>query len=125
MGRGYLRLAARLWPTVLDHLPPDAEVARPVVLGVVGAVTGLDAAEVARLTAYDDAQTVTSASLKLLPVDPAEAASWLLGLHPEIEALVAAVAHLTEPADVPAAGAPLVELHAEQHATERMRLFHA
>jgi urease accessory protein len=125
MGRGYLRLAARLWPAVLDHLPADAEVARPVVLGVVGAVTGLDAADVARLTAYDDAQTVTSASLKLLPVDPAEAASWLLGLHPEIETLVAAVAHLTEPADVPAAGAPLVELHAEQHATERMRLFHA
>jgi urease accessory protein len=125
IGRGYLRLAERVWPAVLDHLPRDAEIARPVVLGVIGAVTGLDAAQVARLTAYDDAQTVVAASLKLLPVDPAAAAGWLVDLHPDIESVVSAVRDLTEPEDVPACGAPLVDSYAEAHAVERMRLFHA
>ena len=52
---------------------------------MIGAVTGLSAEQVARLVAYDDAQTVVAASLKLLPVDPADAASWLAGLQPDIE----------------------------------------
>lgn len=124
-GRGYLRLAERVWPAVLDHLPRDGSIARAVVLGVIGAVTGIDARQVARLSAYDDAQTVVSASLKLLPVDPAAAATWLASVHPDIEDLVAAVADLTDPAALPAPGAPLIDMFAQQHATERMRLFHA
>ncbi|WP_374455340.1 urease accessory protein UreF [Nocardioides sp.] len=125
MGRGYLRLAERLWPDVVRHLPRDTELARPVVLGVIAAVTGLDPAQVARLAAYDDAQTVVAASLKLLPVDPAAAAGWLVELHPHIELVVDAVAGLTEPHQIPACGAPMIDLWAEQHATAKMRLFHA
>lgn len=124
-GRAYTRLAGRVWPTVLDHLEADAELPRPLVVGVVAAVTGLDAHQTARLVAYDDAQTAVAASLKLLPVDPADASAWLHDLHPDIEQLVVAVAALTRPAEVPAAGAPLVDLFAQQHTTERMRLFHA
>lgn len=124
-GRGYLRLAGRVWPTVLEHLPPDAELARPVVLGVVAAVTGLSAEQAARLTAYDDAQTVIAASLKLLPEDPAEAAAWLVSLHDDIDDVAVAVAGCREPEDVPANGAPLVDVLAERHAREERRLFHA
>jgi urease accessory protein len=124
-GRGYLRLAARVWPVVLEHLPPDAELARPVVLGVVAAVTGLSAEQTARLTAYDDAQTVVAASLKLLPGDPAEAAAWLVSLHDDLDEVVAAVAGCRAPEDVPATGAPLVDVLAERHAREERRLFHA
>jgi urease accessory protein len=124
-GRGYLRLAARVWPAVLDRLPADAEVARPVVVGVIGAVTGLSAAQVARLVAYDDAQSVVAASLKLLPVDPADTVGWLLSLEPDLAVVVEATADLSDPRDIPADGAPLVDLHAQQHSTERMRLFHA
>lgn len=124
-GRGYLRLAERVWSGVLDHLPRDSETPRPVVLGVIGAVTGLDAEQVARLVAYDDAQTVVAASLKLLPVDPMAAAGWLYALHPHLDDVVRAVAGLTDPDDVPADGAPLVDVHAERHSHERMRLFHA
>src|SRR6266545_2217323 len=29
-GRAYLRLAGRVWPDVLEHLPGDGEIARPV-----------------------------------------------------------------------------------------------
>lgn len=124
-GRAYVRLAARAWPAVLDHLKADSEIARPVVVGVVAAVNGLSAEQTARLIGYEDAQTVVAASLKLLPVDPAEAASWLISLHPAIEQLVADVAGLTAPDDIPAYGAPLVDLFAQAHATQRMRLFHA
>jgi urease accessory protein len=124
-GRAYLRLAARVWPDVLKHLDADAEVARAVVVGVVGAVTGLTAKQVARLVGYDDAQTVVAASLKLLPVDPAEAAGWLVSLHSDIDWMVADVASLTSPDEVPACGAPLIDVFAQAHAAERMRLFHA
>jgi urease accessory protein len=122
-GRGYLRLAGRLWPDVLRLLPgPVAP--RPVVVGVVGAVTGLSAAQVARLVGYDDVQTVASAALKLLPLDPAEVAGWVVSLHDLVEELVASVAGLTAPDDIPDRGAPAVDIHAEQHRREEMRLFH-
>ncbi|TDW93390.1 urease accessory protein [Kribbella pratensis] len=124
-GRLLLRLARRVWPDVTTYLPNDGEIARPVVLGVVGAVTGLSAEQVARTIAYDDAQTVISASLKLLPVDPADAATWLAGLHDDIEWLVKDVAPLTRVDDIPADGAPLIDVFAHNHAIERMRLFHA
>jgi urease accessory protein len=96
-----------------------------MVLGVVAAVNGLSAEQVARITAYDDVQTVVSASLKLLPVDPADAVIWLAGLSDDIERLVKDVAPLTDPDTIPADGAPLIDVFAHQHATERMRLFHA
>ncbi|MGZ0145902.1 urease accessory protein UreF [Kribbella sp. WER1] len=124
-GRLLLRLAGRVWPEVLTYLPADREVPRPIVLGVVAAVNGLSAEQLARVVAYEDVQTVVSASLKLLPVDPADAAAWLVGLHDDIERLVKDVAPLTDPDTIPADGAPLIDLFAHQHATERMRLFHA
>jgi urease accessory protein len=124
-GRGYLRLAGRIWPDVLTHLPVDAEIPRSVVLGVVAAATGLDARQTALLVGYDDAQTVVAGSLKLLPVDPTEAAGWLVALAPDLEGLAAAVEDLTSPERIPADGAPLLDALAERHATERMRLFHA
>lgn len=124
-GRLLLRLARRVWPDVSTYLPNDGEIPRPVVLGVIGAVTGLSAEQVARTVAYDDAQTVIAASLKLLPVDPADAATWLAGLHDDIERLVKDVAPLTRIDELPADGAPLIDVFAHNHAIERMRLFHA
>lgn len=124
-GRLLLRLARRVWPDVSTYLPNDGEIARPVVLGVIGAITGLSAEQVARTVAYDDAQTVIAASLKLLPVDPADAATWLAGLHDDIERLVKDVAPLARIDEIPADGAPLIDVFAHNHAIERMRLFHA
>jgi urease accessory protein len=124
-GRGYLRLAVRVWPDVRAHLPADEEVPRSVVLGVLGAVTGLDSRQTALLAAYDDAQTVLAASLKLLPVDPADATESLVALGLDIERLAVDVEPLTRPEEIPADGAPLLDALAERHTSERMRLFHA
>jgi urease accessory protein len=124
-GRGYLRLAGRLWPPVLEHVRADVPVPRPVVVGVVAAVAGLDAGQVARLVGYDDVATVVAASLKLVPLDPAEAAGWTLALHDDVECLVTATAGLTRPDDVPSAGAPALDGLAKQHRREELRLFHA
>ncbi len=124
-GRGLGRLAGRVWPEVLAHLRADAETPRPVVLGVVAATGGMGPVQLARLVGYEDAQTVLSASLKLVPVDPVEVAAALVGLHPHIEALATDLAGLTDLEDLPADAAPLLDLLAAQHATARMRLFHA
>jgi urease accessory protein len=138
LGRGYVRLLERLWPAGgadggpgggPDRRRPDGlrrrPVSRPVALGMVAARCGLDAANVARQVGYDDAQTVAAATLKLAPVDPVTTTRWVLDAHPLVEDLAARVASLTDPADIPAGGAPLVELWAEIHATTTERLFSA
>ncbi len=126
LGRGYLRLLRGLWP---DHPGVQAltgvrKPSRGVVLGVAGAVTGLSGAQVARLVGYDDAQTVAAAALKLEPMDPTQAARWVVQAAPEIEKLTA-LADLTDLDDLPAAAAPLVEQWAEEHAIAGQRLFRA
>jgi urease accessory protein len=136
LGRGYVRLLERLWPDGGPDGGPDGRrpdtphvrrrpVSRPVALGMIAARAGLDAANVARQVGYDDAQTVAAATLKLVPVDPVTTTRWVLDAHPLVEDLAARVAHLTDPADIPAGAAPLVELWAEIHATTTERLFSA
>ena len=106
LGRGYLRLVRRVWPGA-------------------AAVTGLSASQLVRLIGYEDAQTVAAAALKLEPLDPVDATGWVIGAHPEIERMVAELASITAIADIPAAGAPLIEQWAEIHATTSQRLFRA
>lgn len=124
LGRGYSRLAGRLWPhpvwATLERTPP-----RPVVLGALAAVAGLDAARLVRLCGHEDVATVAAAALKLDPLDPLEAAGWTVAAHPFVEELVARCAHLTRPDQVPAGSAPLVEQFSVLHARTKQRLFHA
>ncbi|GAA4975955.1 urease accessory protein UreF [Kineococcus glutinatus] len=125
LGRGYLRLAQRLWPGAAELAALGRRPPRPLVLGVVAALAGLDAARLVRLCGHEDVATVGAAALKLDPLDPAETVAWTLAAHPRIEALAAALAHLTDPDDIPAPSAPLVEHHSVLHARTRQRLFHA
>lgn len=119
-GRAVLRLARRLW-----DLPVAGALPRPLALAAVGHVNLLPAASLARLVGYDDVQTVCAAALKLLPLDPAEVAGWVLAALPAVEALATEVAALSEPAAIPAAGAPVIEAWAEAHARTTRRLFSA
>ncbi len=127
LGRGYRRLVTRLWP---DHraavaLTALAQPCRPVVLGVAAACAGLGSGQLAGLVGYDDAQTVAAAALKIRPMDPVEATRWVIQAHGGIQAMVSHVQGLTDPIDIPAFGAPLVEQWAEIHATTTQRLFRA
>lgn len=132
LGRGYARLARNLWPDALaaDQLSargaePTLRYPRPVVLGVIAAVTGIGPVDLARLVAYDDVQTIAAAALKLLPLDPMTTAGWLLELEPEITRMTDQIAALTHCDDLPAGSAPLLDAYLTAHVHAPRRLFHA
>jgi urease accessory protein len=127
MGRAYRRLALSLWPgnTVLGELEVITHPCRARVLGLVAAAGALSAPQVVRLVGYDDVQTVVSASLKLSPGDPIEAARWVLGLREAIESMVPQCADLIDPQAIPAASSPAIEAWAQAHANTTRRLFSA
>ena len=95
------------------------------MLGAIAAVAEVSAADLVRIVAYDDAQTVAAATLKLEPMDPIRATGWVLGACTAIECFVADLATLTVPAAIPAAGAPLIEDWAEVQSALPRRLFRA
>jgi|SRR5699024_9748868 len=126
LGRGLRRLVERLWP---DHpavvaLPElGTRPQRPVVLGVLGAAMGLDDPQLARACLYEDAQTVTSAALKLLPVDPVEATRWVVDAGDTIEESVLEATRTDSCRELPALTAPNIEQWTLRHASESRRIF--
>jgi len=118
LGAQLLRSAAATWPVTPRRTP------RPVALGELGAAAGIDDEGVALLALYDDAATVTSAALKLLPLDPAVTTSWLAELAPQMELAARAIAADDRPlADQPAPAAVALELAAPVHHAREERLF--
>jgi urease accessory protein len=127
MGRAYRRLAFQLWPghSMVGELQAVHHPSRPRVLGIVAAAGGLSSQQLVRLVGYDDVQTVVSASLKLSPGDPMEAAKWVFGLRDDIESMVPTCADLIDPQAIPAPSSPLIEAWAQAHASITRRLFSA
>jgi urease accessory protein len=125
MGRALARIVRRLWPTHPSVEQVANRAPRSVVLAAAADACGLSPLALAKLVGYDDVQTVASAALKLLPLDPADVAAWVLGALPAVDELAMTVAHLTEPAAIPASGAPQIEAWAEAHAVAERRLFNA
>lgn len=125
MGKALLRVVRRLWPDApsVRAIAPGAS--RAVTLAAVADACGLAPVALARLIGYDDVQTVASASLKLLPLDPAEVSVGVLQALPLVERLATEVAPLTRPDEIPASGAPMIEAWAEAHAVSTRRLFSA
>lgn len=127
LGRGHLRLLRHLFPghPVTEALAAVDGPCRPLLLAGFGAVTGLGPVQLATLVCYDDVQSVTAAALKLVPLDPAHAVRWALDCRPTVDAVVARVAHLVDPGDIPATAAPLLEQWIHAHARDTRRLFSA
>ncbi|QIG43218.1 urease accessory protein UreF [Nocardioides anomalus] len=125
LGRGLLRLARRTWPAAARHWTSVDRPPRAVVLGAVAAETGLAARELVTVVAYDDVQTVLGAALKLLPLDPADATAWCVGLLPDVDRLADVLSTLTATTDIPATGSPQIEAWAQAHALTTRRLFSA
>lgn len=128
LGRGYLRLARRVWPDAEElRALGGHEVAAPrsIVLGVIAAVAAMTPSDLVRQIIYDETAAAAAALLKLAPRDPADATVWVLRVCAGAEPRVPELAVLTDPADIPAAGAPLSEQWAQAHAALPRRLFRA
>lgn len=125
LGRSYLRMAATVWD--LDALAgrPQRVWCRAVVVGVTAAAAGLSAADTARLVAYEDAQTVIAAALKLAPFDPSQGVRWAAAAGAEVDQLVSRTADLSSIHQIPAYSAPLIEEWGQRHRTTERRLFRA
>ncbi|PRZ43937.1 urease accessory protein [Antricoccus suffuscus] len=126
LGRGLTRLARRLWPEhhathMLEALPSAP--LRPIALGAIGAILELEERQIARISLYDDAQTVAAAALKLLPVDPADAARWVLESAPIVEESVLLAVATSRPQQLPALTAPLIEQWSLDHSARTRRIF--
>ena len=74
----------------------------PVALGVVAAAAGVPADDLARIVGYDDVETLLEGA------DSTDALVWRHALMDDIVAMAAGIAHLVDPARIPATGAPLV-----------------
>jgi urease accessory protein len=125
LGRGVQRLLNRLWPKdpATAALADAPEPYRPLAVGALCAAAGLDPHNTALLICHDDVQSVTSAALKLAPMDPAEATGWALATHSTMVEIAAEAARITDPDNLPALTAPLAECWVQRHATHERRLF--
>ncbi|XVU23252.1 urease accessory protein UreF [Actinoplanes sp. CA-054009] len=120
-GRALLRAGRAMWAI------PDIgrEPHQPVALGVLARAAGLGPLEAAVAAAHGTVTGAASAGVRLLGLDPYAVHGLLARLAPECDRVAAAAAaRAGDPVDeLPAAGAPLLDVGAELHATWEVRLF--
>jgi urease accessory protein len=123
-GRALLRAGRAMWPVVVPSSFVEAA-HQPVVLGMVCAAAGLDAAQAAAIAVHGAVAGPASAAVRLLGLDPYGVQALLAGLSSECDDVAAAAAQAAHlPVDeLPAASAPLLEISAEVHASWEVRLF--
>jgi urease accessory protein len=129
LGRQLLRVAGRTWPSaalaafVATH-PDGPHVA--VVQGAAAASAGLTATQTAAVTVHGAVQGATSAAVRLLGLDPYAVTGLVADLGPRLAALCDEVvdrADHGDPAALPAAGAPMLDVLLAHHAVADGRLF--
>jgi urease accessory protein len=120
-GRALLRAGRAMW-TVST---PLADLHHAVALGAVAAAAGLDPRQAASVAAHGSIAGPASAAVRLLGLDPYAVQGLLAGLAADADGICdAAAGYLHAPvAELPAAGAPLLDISAEIHASWEVRLF--
>jgi urease accessory protein len=124
LGRQLLRVMQMIRPLArFDGLGDTPH--QPLVLGVAAASFGLGRQEAAMLSLHESIAGPAAAAVRLLSLDPFDTHACLARLGRELELLaeVAARASTGDAEDLSAAGAPLLDLAAERHTTQAMRLF--
>ncbi|NBM17679.1 urease accessory protein UreF [Streptomyces sp. GC420] len=133
LGRQMMRAARATWPSAeLDALasarPRGAH--QPVVLGLAARAAGLRPLDAAHAAGYEAVGGPATATVRLLGLDPFEATAVLARLAPELDRVAARAREAAERAlagdgtrALPAASAPMLDIHAEQHAAWPVRLF--
>lgn len=126
-GRALLRAGRTIWPDApfadLPATPGGAH--QPLVLGLLCAAAGLSRVETATIAAYGTLTGAASAGVRLLGLDPYQVQALLVGLADACDGTAAEAARAADdpPERLPAAAAPLADIHAEIHATWEVRLF--
>ncbi|GAA0500093.1 urease accessory protein UreF [Paractinoplanes deccanensis] len=120
-GRALLRAGRAMWPVPEIGREPH----QPVALGVLATAAGLGPLEAAVAAAHGTVTGCASAGVRLLGLDPYAVHGLLARLAPDCDRVAAdAAARSGDPVDdLPAAGAPLLDIGAELHATWEVRLF--
>ncbi|WFE36538.1 urease accessory UreF family protein [Micromonospora sp. WMMD975] len=126
-GRALLRAGRAIWPAAsFDDLPATPGGAhQPLVLGLLCAAAGLSRAETATVAVHGTVTGAASAGVRLLGLDPYRVQALLVGLADRCDGTAAEAARAADdpPERLPAAAAPLADIHAEAHATWEVRLF--
>ncbi|WBB75676.1 urease accessory protein UreF [Micromonospora sp. WMMD1128] len=126
-GRALLRAGRAIWPAAsFDGLPATPGGAhQPLVLGLLCAAAGLSRAETATVAVHGTVTGAASAGVRLLGLDPYRVQALLVGLADRCDGTAAEAARAADdpPERLPAAAAPLADIHAEAHATWEVRLF--
>jgi urease accessory protein len=122
-GRALLRAGRAIFGT--SPTGPATGLHQPVALGVVAAAAGLGPLDAAVASAYGTISGPASAAVRLLGLDPYAVHALLAGLAGECDRLAAdAAGRVDDPVDeLPADSAPLLEIGAELHASQEVRLF--
>jgi urease accessory protein len=124
-GRALLRAARAAWPDArwLADLGPRPH--HPVVLGATAAAAAAAPGEAARIAAYQAVTGPASAAVRLLALDPMQAAAIVARLAAEVDAIATAAAARGDGPleDLPCPSAPALDLLAEAHARAEVRLF--
>jgi urease accessory protein len=134
-GRALLRAARIAWPEdrgLAELAAVGMVVAQyrggphhAVVLGAAAAAAGCDAADAARIAAYQSVAGPASAAVRLLALDPMRATAVLARLSRDIDLVAerAAAAAGGPLAELPCPSAPALDLLAEAHVRAEVRLF--
>ncbi|MEW2427188.1 urease accessory UreF family protein [Micromonospora sp. NPDC047644] len=126
-GRALLRAGRAIWSDApfadLPATPGGAH--QPLVLGLLCAAAGMSRVETATIAAYGTLTGAASAGVRLLGLDPYRVQALLVGLADACDGTAADAARAADdpPERLPAAAAPLADIHAEIHATWEVRLF--
>jgi urease accessory protein len=124
LGRQLLRVLATIRPDRrFEQL--GATPHQPVVLGAAAACFGLSRPAAAMLALHESVAGPAAAAVRLLSLDPFATHACLARVGETLDALAATAAAASQGGldDLPAAGAPLLDLAAERHTTHGMRLF--
>ncbi|OBI51731.1 urease accessory protein UreF [Mycobacterium kyorinense] len=124
LGRQLARAAARVRPhSRLAELDDDAH--QPIVLGVAASVFDLSPRDAALWALHENVVGPATAAVRLLSLDPFHVHAILANLTGLLDELADhATRYVDAPvAELPAANAPLLDIAAEHHAREAVRLF--
>jgi len=120
-GRALLRVARAMWSVSASAVDSH----HPVALGIVASAAGLAPHDAALAATHGAVSGPAAAAVRLLALDPYPVQGLLARLAVDCDAVAAHAADLAQAAvdELPADGAPLLDIAAEAHATWEVRLF--